>query len=176
MNWAMVAIAIAIGFFIGNSLDHRAHTSAVPAPASRPASTTTTDALYIHNSIGGDIEVFQNTFAQAQREGRQIIISGYCYSACTLALGYGACVMSGTRLGYHAATEYGPGIPMRYSPSGTATVLDATPEEIRHKLRLPLTESLQYITTSQIPSRYLCPTSPSPMMAEARPRRRRWRP
>ncbi len=163
MNGWMVAIAILIGLFTGMNREHH-HASPSPppdAPAPAPhALARPSGVLRIHNNGGGDIEEFQKAFGEAQRAGRRIVISGYCYSACTLALSYGACVMPGAMLGYHAATEYGPNIPVRYSPSGTAMMMAATPPEIRQLLR-PLTARLQRIPASRIPARYWCSPPPT---------------
>jgi hypothetical protein len=163
MNGWLVAIAILIGLYIGLSREHH-HASPSPsppndAPAPR-APVRASGAFHIHNNAGGDLEKFQETFDEAQREGRKIVISGFCYSACTLALAYGACVMPRAVLGYHAATEYGPNIPERYSPSGTAIILAATPPEIRQQLQ-PLTTQLQRIPASRIPARYWCSPPPT---------------
>ena len=156
----MYAFMVGLSITIAGVLVAWPQLKAVIAKTNKASSHTQQAALHLHNNPGGDIDEFQANFAKAKQEGRPIIISGDCYSACTLALSYGACVMPGTRLGYHAASEYGPGIPLRYSLDGTAIVEAAIPSEIKQFLRPLTVERIQYVPASKIPSRYWCKSQP----------------
>ena len=62
--------------------------------------------IVIENNDGGNILQFSSWFATLYQSGISVHIRGECKSACTmvLALGAQACLESGAKLGFHAAS------------------------------------------------------------------------
>lgn len=121
-------------------------------------------AYTIDSDGGGNIVTYANRYADLQRRGVKIVIRGGCYSACTMALGYGACVMPKATLGFHPA-YYSLGITYAISNSGTAFMAARIPPDIRrmvnkrggftdkHGFRYPPITSFR---GSDLPAKYRC--------------------
>ena len=76
-------------------------------------------AVVIHYDIGGVVMKYADKFEGNQQ---QIVINGWCASACTLVLGSPhVCVTLRARLGFHAAS----------GDFGTQYLLGSYPEKIR---------------------------------------------
>ncbi len=121
-------------------------------------------AYTIDSDGGGNVAQYANRYADLQRRGVKIVIRGGCYSSCTMALGYGACVMKQATLGFHPA--YWPlGITYIISKSGTAFMRAHYPADIqrmvdrrggltdKHGWRYPPITSFR---GSELPARYRC--------------------
>jgi hypothetical protein len=79
---------------------------------------------------GGDIPVYMNAIAAANRVEALVVIEGTCASACTIKLSAkNRCVRPDAVLWFHAALE-GEFI----SPAGNALLLDAYPPRVREEV------------------------------------------
>lgn len=126
--------------------------------------TPATAAYTIDADGGGNIVQYANRYADLQRRGVKIVIRGGCYSACTMALGYGACVYPKAILGFHPA--YWPlGIKYIISKSGTRFMASHYPPDILRMVnrRGGLTDkggwrypAITSFRGSELPAKYRC--------------------
>lgn len=64
----------------------------------------TATAAYITNDGGGSVYDYVRKYDQLYQSKTPVVISGACYSSCTMGLGYpNVCLAPGTTLGFHPA-------------------------------------------------------------------------
>jgi hypothetical protein len=89
----------------------------------------------IRNDQGGLISRHMEQFTHIRNSGQSVIIDGPCYSACTLVLGMipheRLCVTPRAQLGFHAAWAYAPNGSVVPSRSGTDSIWNVYPPQIR---------------------------------------------
>jgi hypothetical protein len=77
---------------------------------------------YIKRDGGGDVFTYSDKYDQMYAKGEKVVISGNCYSACTMLLGYpNACLDPTAVLGFHPSyTPYVFGL-LSYKVSAIGT-------------------------------------------------------
>jgi hypothetical protein len=118
----------------------------------------------IRNDPGGLISNHMNGFAQIRDSGQRVVIDGTCFSACTLVLGMipheRLCVTRRARLGFHAAWAYAPDGRVVPSQSGTASLMQIYPPQVRSWIarRGGLTSKMIFLSGRELTSMYrACP-------------------
>src|SRR4051812_38129437 len=61
----------------------------------------------LQNDAGGDVTQYAHHFLLIKRSGERVVVSGACFSACTMVLSNPmACAMPSARFGFHSARRY----------------------------------------------------------------------
>jgi hypothetical protein len=92
-------------------------------------------AIRIVDDPGGRIGTYIDRYEGVRASGENVIIDGYCASACTIVLGAiphdRICVTSRARLGFHAAWDPGSDGRRTANPEATQRLYSMYPSEVR---------------------------------------------
>jgi hypothetical protein len=105
------------------------------ALATAISSTFAGATIRITSDRGGRIVDYVERFNEARASGEQVVIDGYCLSACTLAVGMlprdQVCATSRSVLGFHAAWRPTADGGKVSSSAATQVMMDIYPPELR---------------------------------------------
>lgn len=91
----------------------------------------------ISNDYGGELAKYIDKYLFVNEDNVKVIISGYCYSACTLLIGIidkeKICVENDAMFGFHSASTVSDG-QFSFSLSGSRLMWLFYSEEVRQKL------------------------------------------
>lgn len=117
-------------------------------------------AVRIVDDPGGWIGTYVDRYEGVRAAGEQVIIDGYCASACTIVLGAiphdRICVTPRARLGFHAAWEPGSHGRRIANPEATQRLYSMYPFGVRHWIdqRGGLNSRLIFLSGRQLAAMY----------------------